>query len=103
LLDNQRLISQLLSLERRTARGGRDSIDHPPGARDDVINAASGALVLLALDKRPSLVKQSDLLAAGKPLPVPCHSRYIIGVMATDKFGQAAAIFAATIAFVLSS
>jgi hypothetical protein len=30
LLDNARLISQLLSLERRTARGGRDSIDHPP-------------------------------------------------------------------------
>ena len=47
LLDNQRLISQLLSLERRTARGGRDSIDHPPGAKDDVANAAAGALVYL--------------------------------------------------------
>jgi hypothetical protein len=47
LLDNQRLISQLLSLERRTARGGRDSIDHPPGAKDDVANCAAGALVFL--------------------------------------------------------
>jgi hypothetical protein len=48
LLDHQRLIAQLCSLERRTARGGRDSVDHPPGAHDDVANAAAGALVLAA-------------------------------------------------------
>jgi hypothetical protein len=35
LLDHPRMIGQLCSLERRTARGGRDSIDHPPGAHDD--------------------------------------------------------------------
>jgi hypothetical protein len=29
-------------LERRTARGGRDSIDHPPGAHDDLANAVAG-------------------------------------------------------------
>jgi len=46
LLDDKRLVGQLLSLERRTARGGRDSIDHAPGHRDDRINAAAGALVL---------------------------------------------------------
>jgi hypothetical protein len=45
LLDNARMVSQLLSLERRTARGGRDSIDHPPGGKDDLANAAAGALV----------------------------------------------------------
>jgi hypothetical protein len=43
LLDNPRLIGQLCSLERRTARGGRDSIDHPPGAHDDLANAVAGA------------------------------------------------------------
>ncbi|MCW2227232.1 hypothetical protein [Bradyrhizobium elkanii] len=48
LLDNQRLISQLLGLERRTARGGRDSIDHPPGGKDDLANAAAGVLVYLS-------------------------------------------------------
>jgi hypothetical protein len=48
LLDHSRLVAQLCSLERRTARGGRDSIDHPPGAHDDLINAAAGALVLTA-------------------------------------------------------
>jgi hypothetical protein len=50
LLDVPRLRSQLLGLERRTARGGRDSIDHPQGRgrHDDVANAAAGALVLAA-------------------------------------------------------
>ena len=48
LLDNERLISQLVTLERRTSRGGRDSIDHPPSAHDDLANAAAGALVLVA-------------------------------------------------------
>jgi hypothetical protein len=45
LLDHPRLIAQLCSLERRTARGGKDSIDHPPNGRDDVGNAAAGALL----------------------------------------------------------
>jgi len=45
LLDNQRLIMQLCSLERRTARGGRDSIDHGPSGHDDVSNAAAGAIL----------------------------------------------------------
>jgi hypothetical protein len=45
LLDHPRLFGQLVSLERRTARGGRDSIDHPPGAHDDVANAVAGVVV----------------------------------------------------------
>jgi hypothetical protein len=47
LLDNQRMIAQFLSLERRTARGGRDSIDHPPGGHDDIANAVAGVLVFM--------------------------------------------------------
>lgn len=50
LLDDARLVAQFCGLERRTARGGRDSIDHAPGAHDDLANAAAGAL-LLAADK----------------------------------------------------
>lgn len=46
LLNAPRLVAQLVGLERRTARGGRDSIDHGPGGHDDVVNAAAGALVL---------------------------------------------------------
>ena len=49
LLDVKRLTHQLCSLERRTARGGRDLIDHPqhPGAHDDLANAVCGAFVIL--------------------------------------------------------
>ena len=46
LLDDRRMIAQLLQLERRTSRVGRDTIDHPPGQHDDLCNAAAGALVL---------------------------------------------------------
>jgi hypothetical protein len=45
LLDQPRAINQLLALERRTARGGRESIDHPAGGHDDLINAIAGAAV----------------------------------------------------------
>jgi hypothetical protein len=48
LLDDRRLVAQLLALERKTARGGRDSIDHGPGGHDDVANVACGALLLVA-------------------------------------------------------
>ncbi len=53
LLDAPRLLSQFASLERRTARGGRDSIDHAPKAHDDVANAAAGALLLAAHAPEP--------------------------------------------------
>jgi hypothetical protein len=44
LLDNQRLIGQLYALDRRTGRGGKDNIDHRPGAHDDLANACAGAI-----------------------------------------------------------
>jgi hypothetical protein len=47
LLDDQRLINQLCGLERRTARGGRDSIDHAPGGHDDVVNAVAGLAAMI--------------------------------------------------------
>jgi hypothetical protein len=45
LLDNKTLRTQFIGLERRTSRGGRDSIDHRPGSHDDTVNAAAGALM----------------------------------------------------------
>jgi hypothetical protein len=47
LLDNPRLVSQLVGLERRVARSGKDSVDHAPGGHDDLANAAAGVLVLV--------------------------------------------------------
>jgi hypothetical protein len=51
LLDHPRLVNQLCSLERRTARSGRDSIDHAPGADDDIVNAAAGAVSLASAQR----------------------------------------------------
>ncbi len=42
LLDEPRLTAQLVGLERRTARSGRDSIDHPPNGHDDLANVVAG-------------------------------------------------------------
>jgi hypothetical protein len=60
LLDQPRLIKQILSLERRIARGGRESIDHTPGAHDDIANAVAGALV--AASARSPMVISPEIL-----------------------------------------
>jgi hypothetical protein len=69
LLDNPRLVKQLISLERRTARGGRDSIDHPPSQNDDVANAVCGALLLCG-GRKPMRINADSLAAIG-PSPPP--------------------------------
>ena len=56
LLDLPRLHAQLGGLERRTARGGKDSIDHGPGQHDDLCNAACGALTLAAAPRNESFM-----------------------------------------------
>ena len=68
LLDHPRLVAQLCSLERRTARGGRDSIDHPPSAHDDVINAVAGALLLATKQ-----VRMPRIRSLADPVPVKGH------------------------------
>ncbi len=56
LLDLPRVTAQFCGLERRTARGGRDSIDHAPGGHDDVANAVAGALLLVATARGPMVI-----------------------------------------------
>jgi hypothetical protein len=79
LLDHPRLIAQLCGLERRTARSGKDSIDHAPGAHDDLANAVAGALVRVEASRRaPQLLMSSlpmnrtDYSAFG---PEPCRQK----------------------------
>ena len=48
LLDHPRMVTQFCGLERRVARGGRDSIDHGPNGHDDVCNAVTGAVLRAA-------------------------------------------------------
>jgi hypothetical protein len=51
LLDHERLMVQLVSLERTSVRGGgREKVDHAKGCHDDVANAVAGAVVLTSQD-----------------------------------------------------
>jgi hypothetical protein len=69
LLDNAKLVAQLCQLERRTARGGRDSIDHPPKSHDDVAHTCAGA-VHLVLGRRRGL-SPADLYGPDANQPDP--------------------------------
>jgi len=90
LLDQPRLIQQLLALERRSGRSGKDAVDHPVGGKDDVCNAALGALVLaqdvaLAEAATASVPRSADDLALERAFithmgmvgPVSTHEDYV--------------------------
>ena len=51
LLDHEKMVNQIAGLERRVARGGRDSIDHAPNSHDDIANVVAGALTGLVATK----------------------------------------------------
>lgn len=70
LLDHERMLNQLCGLERRTARSGKDSIDHAPKAHDDVANAVAGVV--------------SELLAARVTPTVSVFGPIILGRHKTD-------------------
>lgn len=58
--DDPMLRQELLALERRTARSGKDSIDHPPHGHDDVANA----MVLAAYSARRLTIASSGVHVA---------------------------------------
>jgi hypothetical protein len=89
LLDLPRLAAQLCNLERRTSRGGRDSIDHPPHAHDDIANAAAGALVACA-GEGMALWQRSAL----PTVVAPSNVGLVYATLVADKLGiRAAAVF----------
>lgn len=92
LLALPRLSAQLCALERRTARSGKDSIDHPPGGHDDVSNAVAGAVVLVGGAAAPALWHRQ---AFGAPV-VAGHIMAIFAVIMAGKRGDAAAVYFAT-------
>jgi hypothetical protein len=92
LLDLPRLTNQLIGLERRTARGGRDSIDHAPGAHDDLANCVAGSL-LLAMAKSPGLWEQQALLVDGGPVRKPRWCDVVFAVLMAGHHGEAAVVY----------
>jgi hypothetical protein len=68
LLDHDKMVSQLVGLERRVGRNGKDYIDHGPGnCHDDIANVTAGALMLASVirgdgkEKREKLPPQPDI------------------------------------------
>jgi hypothetical protein len=70
LIDDDRLVNQLVALERRTSRGGRDLVDHRVGAHDDLANAVAGALVLAMTSRGSSALRHENFV------PPPVHIGY---------------------------
>jgi hypothetical protein len=73
LLDHNKMVNQFIGLERRTARSGRDSIDHAPGAKDDICNAVAGALTASAvrrLGTRSFTIGGAPGAVGGHPIPL---------------------------------
>jgi hypothetical protein len=59
----------LTQLERRTNRGGRDSIDHPPGGgqHDDLANAVAGVITHLLTKGKFNFWALADMSPNQKP------------------------------------
>jgi hypothetical protein len=95
LLDLPRLATQLTGLERRTARGGKDSIDHAPGSHDDVANCVAGSL-LLAQAAAPALWRQEALLIEGVPSSMPARCDIVFAVLMAGQCGDAAVVYFAS-------
>ena len=102
LLDHPKMIAQLCSLERRTARGGKDSIDHPPGNHhDDIINCVAGTLTsqiilewdegrtyweLFQREKREWKATSTDALGHPPGAPEPITREWAVGSIEHSKF-----------------
>lgn len=54
LVDHPRAQAQLIGLERRLGRSGRDAISHAPGAHDDLACVIAGAAVMLLARAAPA-------------------------------------------------
>ncbi|GLQ78082.1 hypothetical protein GCM10007881_15980 [Mesorhizobium huakuii] len=69
LIDNDRLIDQLVGLERRTSSSGRDSVDSPPGGHEDVANAVAGVVYLLLQQREAPVAYTTTYHHGGLPTP----------------------------------
>jgi hypothetical protein len=70
LVDHPRLFNELIRLERRTNRSGRDSVDHPDGQHDDIANAVCACLVVIAGRPVPFTIPTAMLARAHQPAAV---------------------------------
>ncbi len=74
LLDHGKANGQLLALERSTSKLGKDSITHPPGGHDDLVNAAAGASVLAL--RREMLAHEGEKERARQSAPASRRDQF---------------------------
>ena len=81
---NDKLIAQLVGLERTGSRVGKDTISHPPNGQDDIANAVAGAAATVAnpgFDSTLSWVSGPNDPPSGpnwlERLYGPLYSRYL--------------------------
>ncbi len=92
LLDLPRLVAQFVGLERRTARGGKDSVDHAPGAHDDVVNAVAGVIALLTSKAAPMKITPAmvnQVRAAGRAQRMGLPNAFGLGERALGQMRRA--------------
>lgn len=77
LVDVPRLTSQLINLERRSGRAGKDSVDHPPtaGAHDDLANTVAGVAVLCQTMAADLAVAEAQTLSREEAATLRSFSR----------------------------
>jgi hypothetical protein len=61
---NDRLVSQIASLERRVSAVGKETITHPPNGHDDLANAVAGGPFARA--KEPATSRMTPLTVLGQ-------------------------------------
>ena len=71
LLDSSRMVAQFVGLERRTSRAGKDSVDHAPGAHDDLSNSVAGVASLASVVRPTIPIIAPILISPGPRRPPP--------------------------------
>ena len=69
------MVAQFVGLERRTSRAGKDSVDHAPGAHDDLSNSVAGVASLASVVRPTIPIIAPILISPGPRRPPPGNRR----------------------------
>jgi hypothetical protein len=74
---NERLVHQLISIERRPSSSGHDSVDHPRGSghHDDLANVTAACIVMLATKQRLVVTAEAVAASSNPTAPRPGRAR----------------------------
>jgi hypothetical protein len=89
LVENARMVHQFSQLERRAVSSGRDRVSHPLGTHDDLANAVAGALVMVAVDRRPRQVQLERMLQDGRGVVMPSGCDQVFATLIVGDDGVA--------------